>query len=87
MPVMAPLLEAMHPMSSDHIREEPELMTPDFASYNFEWLAVSPRWRDHYYTTDQTPQARQRRERHARKTEAGPGGLRRDFRMAPYSHP
>jgi hypothetical protein len=30
-------------------------MGPDFASYNYEWLCVSPRWRDHYYATDQTP--------------------------------
>jgi len=30
-------------------------MGPDFASYNFEWLTMSPRWRDHYYATDQTP--------------------------------
>ena len=30
-------------------------MGPDFASYNFEWLAPSPRWRDHYYASDQTP--------------------------------
>ena len=55
MQMMVPLLEAMHPMNPDHIHEELELMTPDFASYNFEWLAVSPRWRDHYYATDQTP--------------------------------
>jgi len=53
--MMVPLLEAMHPMNPDHIHEELELMTPDFASYNFEWIAVSPRWRDHYYATDQTP--------------------------------
>ncbi len=55
MQMMVPLLEAMHPMNPDHVHEELELMTPDFASYNFEWLAVSPRWRDHYYATDQTP--------------------------------
>jgi sulfotransferase family protein len=30
-------------------------MQPDFASYNFEWLSAVPRWRDHYYATDQTP--------------------------------
>ena len=30
-------------------------MGPDFASYNYEWLSVSPRWRDHYYASDQTP--------------------------------
>jgi hypothetical protein len=55
---MTPLLAAMHPMNPDHIHEELELMTPDFASYNFEWLSMSPRWRDHYYRTDQTPHYR-----------------------------
>jgi len=49
-----PLLAAMHPMNPDHIHEELELMGPDFASYNFEWLSMSPRWRDHYYGHDQT---------------------------------
>jgi hypothetical protein len=43
MPMMVLLLETMHPMSPDHIHEEPELMIPDFDSENFEWLAVSPR--------------------------------------------
>ncbi len=52
---MSPLLAAMHPMNPDHIHEELELMGPDFASYNYEWLSVSPRWRDHYYATDQAP--------------------------------
>jgi Sulfotransferase family len=52
---MTPHLAAMHPMNPDHIHEELELMGPDFASYNFEWLSMSPRWRDHYYQTDQTP--------------------------------
>lgn len=52
---MTPHLAAMHPMDPDHIHEELELMGPDFASYNFEWLAVSPRWRDAYYAADQTP--------------------------------
>jgi len=51
----SPLLPAMHPLDPDHIHEELELMGPDFASYNFEWLAMSPRWRDHYYAHDQTP--------------------------------
>lgn len=51
----APLLPAMHPLDPDHIHEELELMGPDFASYNFEWLAMSPRWRDHYYAHDQSP--------------------------------
>jgi hypothetical protein len=52
---MTPHLAAMHPMNPDHIHEELELMGPDFASYNFEWLAVSPRWRDYYYASDQAP--------------------------------
>ena len=50
-----PLIAAMHPMNPDHIHEELELMGPDYASYHFEWLCHSPRWRDHYYATDQTP--------------------------------
>lgn len=50
-----PLLAAMHPMNPDHIHEELELMGPDFASYNFEWLCPCPRWRDNYYASDQTP--------------------------------
>jgi hypothetical protein len=50
-----PLLAAMHPMEPDHTQEELELMGPDFASYNFEWISVVPKWRDHYYATDQTP--------------------------------
>ena len=52
---LTPLLAAMHPMNPDHIHEELELMGPDFASYNYEWLSPSPRWRDHYYRCDQTP--------------------------------
>ncbi len=52
---VTPLLAAMHPMEPDHIHEELELMGPDFASYNFEWLTMSPRWRDHYLGSDQTP--------------------------------
>lgn len=53
--LMMPLLAAMHPMNPDHIHEELELMGPDFASYNFEWLSMSPRWRDDYFQHDQTP--------------------------------
>lgn len=51
----SPIIAAMHPMNPDHIHEELELMGPDFASYNFEWIGRIPRWRDHYYATDQTP--------------------------------
>lgn len=55
MKATTPLIAAMHPMEPEHIHEELELMGPDFASYNFEWLTLSPRWRDHYYAHDQTP--------------------------------
>lgn len=55
MQMSSPLLAAMHPMNPDHIHEELELMGPDFASYNYEWLSPSPSWRDHYYACDQTP--------------------------------
>ena len=50
-----PFVAAMHPMNPDHVHEELELMAPDFASYTFEWTAHVPRFRDHYYATDQTP--------------------------------
>lgn len=52
---LLPLLKAMHAMTPDHVHEELELMAPDFASYNFEWLFSAPSWRDHYLSTDQTP--------------------------------
>lgn len=52
---ISPVIAAMHPMNPDHIHEELELMGPDFASYNFEWIGRVPGWRDHYYATDQTP--------------------------------
>jgi Sulfotransferase family len=55
---VTPLLASMHPMEPDHIHEELELMGPDYASYNFEWLSMSPRWRDHYFASDQTPHYR-----------------------------
>ena len=51
----APLIASMHPMSPDHIHEELELMCPDFSSYNPEWTARAPRWRDYYLSHDQTP--------------------------------
>ena len=44
----------MHPMSPDHIHEELELQLPNFSSYNQEWIARSPRWRDYYLAHDQT---------------------------------
>lgn len=50
-----PLSAAMHAMEPDHFHEDVELMGPNFAGYNFEWLARAPRFRDYYLSTDQTP--------------------------------
>lgn len=55
MQMVTPHVAAMHPMEPDHIHEEIELMTPNFASYNLEWIARVPGWRDEYLATDQTP--------------------------------
>ena len=49
-----PLIRAMHDMPPEHIHEEIELLEMDFATYNVEWLARVPRWRDHYLTLDMT---------------------------------
>jgi hypothetical protein len=51
----SPLSAAMHPMEPDHFHEDIELQGPDFASYNFEWIARAPGFRDHYLSHDQTP--------------------------------
>jgi hypothetical protein len=51
----APLVAAMHPMEPDHVHEEIELQLPDFSSYNLEWVARAPQWRDYYFTHDQRP--------------------------------
>jgi hypothetical protein len=50
-----PLSAAMHAMEPDHFHEDVELMGPNFAGYNFEWLARAPKFRDYYLSTDQTP--------------------------------
>jgi hypothetical protein len=55
MQAAAPLVAAMHPMAPDHVHEEIELQQPDFSSYNLEWVARAPRWRDHYLAHDQSP--------------------------------
>jgi hypothetical protein len=54
MKAAAPYVAAMHPMEPDHVHEEIELMLPDFSSYNLEWVARAPRWRDYYLSHDQT---------------------------------
>ncbi len=54
MKMASPLIASMHPMNPDHIHEELELQLPDFTSYNQEWVARVPRWRDYYLAHDQT---------------------------------
>ena len=58
----SPLTTAMHPMEPDHFHEDLELMCPDFASYNYEWMSRVPGWRDAYYAEDQTPHYRYQKE-------------------------
>jgi hypothetical protein len=55
MQASSPISAAMHSMEPDHFHEDLELMCPDFASYNFEWLSRVPKWRDYHCATDQTP--------------------------------
>ena len=55
MQTSTPLIAAMHPMLPDHIHEELEFLLPDFTSYNNEWVARVPKWRDYYLSQDQTP--------------------------------
>lgn len=49
------ILAAMHEHSPDHACGENELQVPDFASYQWEWMANVPGFRDHYLSHDQTP--------------------------------
>jgi hypothetical protein len=53
MQAVTPYVAAMHPMNPDHIHEELELQLPNFSSYNQEWVARVPRWRDYYLAHDQ----------------------------------
>jgi hypothetical protein len=55
MEAMLPHMAAMHPMHPDHVHEELELQLPDFSSYQLEWVARAPRWRDYYLAHDQSP--------------------------------
>jgi len=56
------VLAAMHEHSPDHACGENELQMPDFASYQWEWMAHVPRFRDRYYAADQTPHYRYMRD-------------------------
>ena len=49
------LMAAMHEHSPDHACGENELQIPDFSSYQWEWMAFVPGFRDRYLGTDQTP--------------------------------
>ena len=53
--VLMPLLKNMHDMAPEHVHEEIELQGLDFSSYELEWIATVPRWRDYYLAHDQTP--------------------------------
>lgn len=53
-----PIMAAMHEHSPDHACGENELQIPDFASYQWEWMADVPKWRDFYLSEDQTPHYR-----------------------------
>jgi len=53
--MMMPLLKNMHDMAPEHVHEEIELQCIDFSSYELEWIATVPRWRDHYLAEDQRP--------------------------------
>jgi hypothetical protein len=51
--LMMPLLKNMHDMAPEHVHEEIELQCIDFSSYELEWIATVPRWRDYYLAEDQ----------------------------------
>lgn len=50
-----PIMAAMHEHSPDHACGENELQMPDFTTYQWEWMAEVPGWRDYYLGHDQTP--------------------------------
>jgi hypothetical protein len=53
--LLLPLLRAMHHMTPEHVHEEIEVQELDFSTYNLEWYARVPRWRDYYLSHDQRP--------------------------------
>lgn len=52
---MLPYLRAMHHMTPEHVHEEIEVQELDFGTYNLEWYAHVPRWRDYYLAADLRP--------------------------------
>jgi hypothetical protein len=53
--LLLPHLRAMHHMTPEHVHEEIEVQELDFATYNLEWYARVPRWRDFYLSCDLRP--------------------------------
>lgn len=49
------IMAAMHEHSPDHACGENELQMPDFTTYQWEWMADVPGWRDYLLGHDQTP--------------------------------
>jgi hypothetical protein len=49
------IMAAMHEHSPDHACGENELQMPDFTTYQWEWMAEVPGWRDYLLSHDQTP--------------------------------
>ncbi len=49
------IMAAMHEHSPDHACGENELQMPDFSTYQWEWMAEVPGWRDYYFAHDQAP--------------------------------
>jgi len=49
-----PVFAAMHEHSPGHACGENELQMPDFTTYQWEWMAQLPKWRDYYLSHDQT---------------------------------
>ena len=52
---LLPHLRAMHHMTPEHVHEEIEVQELDFGTYNLEWYAHVPRWRDFYLSCDLRP--------------------------------
>lgn len=70
------VMAALHEHSPGHACGENELQIPDFASYQWEWLANVPGFRDFYLSHDQTPHYRYMRDVLKLLTHQFPGAER-----------
>jgi hypothetical protein len=70
------IMAALHEHSPGHACGENELQIPDFASYQWEWLANVPGFRDFYLRHDQTPHYLYMRDVLKLLTHQCPGGQR-----------